>query len=49
MAYQALYRVWRPTDFRDVVGQEHITRTLQSIIAEQSCARLFVYGTSWNR
>ncbi|MCR4747541.1 MAG: DNA polymerase III subunit gamma/tau, partial [Clostridiales bacterium] len=26
--YQALYRKWRPQVFADVVGQEHITRTL---------------------
>lgn len=26
--YQALYRTWRPTSFADMVGQEHITRTL---------------------
>ena len=27
--YQALYRKWRPRTFDDVVGQEHITGTLQ--------------------
>ena len=27
--YQALYRKWRPKTFADVVGQEHITETLQ--------------------
>ncbi len=26
--YQALYRKWRPRTFDDVVGQEHITKTL---------------------
>ena len=26
--YQALYRVWRPKKFSDMVGQEHIVRTL---------------------
>lgn len=30
MAYRAIYRKWRPTVFEDVVGQEHITKTLQS-------------------
>ena len=28
MAYQALYRKWRPDHFDDVVGQDHIIRTL---------------------
>ena len=30
MSYKALYRKYRPTTFSDVVGQEHITKTLQS-------------------
>ena len=28
--YQALYRKYRPKSFDDVVGQAHITRTLQN-------------------
>jgi DNA polymerase III subunit gamma/tau len=33
---QALYRKWRPARFEDVVGQEHITRTLQnSVVADR--------------
>ena len=32
MAYIALYRKWRPKDFEDVVGQSHITETLQKAI-----------------
>ena len=27
--YQALYRKWRPKTFSEVVGQTHITTTLQ--------------------
>lgn len=30
MAYQALYRKYRPATFNDVVGQEHITETLKN-------------------
>ncbi len=30
MSYQALYRKWRPTDFKDVKGQDHIVQTLQN-------------------
>ena len=32
--YQALYRKWRPTTFSQVVGQQHITDTLQRQVAE---------------
>jgi len=30
--YQALYRKWRPKLFSEVVGQEHVTKTLQNEI-----------------
>ena len=30
MAYVALYRAYRPQKFVDVVGQEHIIKTLQN-------------------
>lgn len=29
MSYQALYRVWRPQRFDDLVGQQIVTRTLK--------------------
>ena len=32
MAYIALYRKWRPGTFADLVGQEHISRTLSNAI-----------------
>lgn len=32
MAYTALYRTFRPTKFSDMVGQDHITRTLKNQI-----------------
>ena len=30
MAYQALYRKWRPVNFDDVRGQDHIVKTLKN-------------------
>ncbi len=41
--HQALYRKWRPMCFEDVVGQEHVTRTLraQSVAGRLSHAYLF--------
>lgn len=32
MGYEALARKWRPSQFADVVGQEHVTRTLANAI-----------------
>ena len=32
MAAQALYRKWRPQTFDEVVGQEHVTHTLQNAL-----------------
>ena len=37
MAYQALYRKYRPSTFSDVVGQEHITNTLKN---ELDCGKV---------
>ncbi|MET3683790.1 DNA polymerase-3 subunit gamma/tau [Alkalibacillus flavidus] len=43
MAYQALYRVWRPQQFTDVVGQSHITRTLQNAIVQSKVAHAYLF------
>ena len=37
MAYQALYRKYRPQTFSDVVGQDHITKTLKN---ELDCGKI---------
>ena len=44
MAYRALYRVWRPQTFHDIVGQEHITRTLQNAIKEQRFSHAYLFN-----
>ncbi|MEW9675334.1 DNA polymerase III subunit gamma/tau [Lentibacillus sp. L22] len=44
MSYQALYRVWRPKTFADVVGQEHITRTLQNAIVQQKFSHAYLFS-----
>lgn len=43
MNYQALYRMYRPQSFSDVVGQKHVTKTLRNAIqkGKQSHAYLF--------
>ncbi|WCK54602.1 DNA polymerase III subunit gamma/tau [Aneurinibacillus sp. Ricciae_BoGa-3] len=44
MAYRALYRVWRPQKFGDIVGQEHVTRTLQNAIREQRFSHAYLFS-----
>ncbi|WP_141434504.1 DNA polymerase III subunit gamma/tau [Bacillus sp. 03113] len=44
MAYQALYRVWRPQAFLDVVGQEHVTKTLQNALLQQKISHAYLFS-----
>lgn len=41
--YQALYRKWRPKTFSEVVGQDHITGTLQRQVAEGRTAHAYLF------
>ena len=41
--YQALYRKWRPKTFSDVVGQEHVTETLQRQVAEERLSHAYLF------
>ena len=43
MAYQAIYRRWRPLSFDDVVGQNHITTTLKNQVMNGSCAHAYLF------
>jgi DNA polymerase-3 subunit gamma/tau len=44
LAYQALYRVWRPQAFIDVVGQEHVTKTLQNALLQQKISHAYLFS-----
>lgn len=44
MAYQVLARKYRPQKFSDVIGQEHVTRTLQNAIAQQRIAHGYIFS-----
>ena len=43
MAHQAIYRKWRPTTFDDIVGQEHITRTLKNQILSDAVGHAYLF------
>ncbi|GEO47090.1 DNA polymerase III subunit gamma/tau [Companilactobacillus kimchii] len=44
MAYQALYRVWRPQTFSDVIGQDVITQTLRNAVASQMTSHAYLFS-----
>jgi DNA polymerase-3 subunit gamma/tau len=44
MAYQALYRLYRPQRFQDVVGQEHITKTLQNALLQEKLSHAYLFS-----
>lgn len=43
MAYVALYRQWRPQNFRDLVGQVHISRTLKNAISGNRISHAYLF------
>lgn len=43
MAYVALYRAYRPQKFSDVVGQQHIIKTLQNAIKMNKVAHAYLF------
>ena len=43
MAYQAIYRRFRPLTFDDVVGQNHITTTLKNQVMNGACAHAYLF------
>lgn len=44
MSYKALYRTYRPTNFNEVVGQKHITKTLQNIIEKNKIGHAYLFS-----
>ena len=43
MGYEVLARKWRPKGFDDVVGQEHVTRTLKNAIETGRVAHAYLF------
>src|SRR5512142_1494530 len=44
MAYQVLARKYRPQRFSDVIGQEHVTRTLKNAIEQGRIAHGYIFS-----
>ena len=43
MAYEVLARKWRPQQFDDVVGQEHVTQTLKNALKNDRVAHAYLF------
>lgn len=43
MSYLVLARKWRPQSFDDIVGQEHVTRTLKNAISSERVAHAYLF------
>jgi len=43
MAYQAIYRKWRPQVFEDIIGQGHITKTLKNQIVNDRISHAYLF------
>jgi len=43
MGYQVLARKWRPKKFEEVVGQEHVIRTLQNAIKHKRLSHAYLF------
>ncbi|WP_250160121.1 DNA polymerase III subunit gamma/tau [Caloranaerobacter azorensis] len=44
MAYQALYRKYRPKDFDSILGQEHVTTILKNQIINNNIAHAYLFS-----
>ena len=42
MSYQVLARKWRPKKFQEVIGQSHVTRSLQNAIAKNKIGHAYM-------
>lgn len=43
MAYKALYRKYRPSDFNSIAGQQHIVRTLKNAVVRNKIAHAYLF------
>ncbi len=43
MTHQSYYRTYRPQSFGDVVGQQHVVRTLTNALAEEAVAHAYLF------
>ncbi len=44
MAYISLYRKWRPQSFKEIVGQDHVAKTLSNAIKNKRIAHAYLFS-----
>ena len=44
MSYEVIARKWRPQQFEDLVGQEHVVRTLRRALASKREAQAYIFS-----
>lgn len=44
--YKSLYRKYRPLDFEEILGQDHITRVLQGAIKDKNISHAYIFAGS---
>jgi len=44
MSYQVIARKWRPQSFGEVVGQQHVTQTLENAIRSNRVAHAYIFS-----
>jgi len=44
MSYQVIARKWRPQTFREVIGQQHVTQTLENAIRNNRVAHAYIFS-----
>ncbi len=44
MAYKALYRTYRPANFDEIAGQEHITKTFRNALVKNKIAHAYLFS-----
>jgi DNA polymerase-3 subunit gamma/tau len=44
MSYQVIARKWRPQSFSEIVGQQHVTRTLENAIRSGRVAHAYIFS-----
>ena len=44
MAFISLYRKWRPQSFEEVIGQDHVTRTLSNAIKQDRISHAYLFS-----